>query len=52
MVLASSLGLRVTAEGVETDTQLAELVRLGCDRVQGYLFARPEPAAELSLRLG
>ena len=52
MVLASSLGLRVTAEGVETDTQLAELVRLGCDRVQGYLFARPEPAAELSLHLG
>jgi diguanylate cyclase (GGDEF)-like protein/PAS domain S-box-containing protein len=51
MVLASSLGLSVTAEGVETDTQLAELVRLGCDRVQGYLFARPETAAALSLRL-
>ena len=48
MVLASSLGLSVTAEGVETDTQLAELVRLGCDRVQGYLFARPETAAEVS----
>ena len=51
MVLASSLGLSVTAEGVETDTQLAELVRLGCDRVQGYLFARPETAAEVSSRL-
>ena len=30
MVLAASLGMRVTAEGVETDVQLDELVRLGC----------------------
>ncbi len=52
MVLASSLGLSVTAEGVETETQLTELVRLGCDRVQGFLFARPEAAAEVSARLG
>ena len=41
MVLAHTLGLRVTAEGVETETQLDELLRLGCTRVQGYLFARP-----------
>ena len=51
MVLASSLGLSVTAEGVETDVQLDELMRLGCRRVQGFLFGRPAPAAELSARL-
>ena len=51
MVLASSLGLSVTAEGVETEIQLAELVRLGCDRVQGFLFARPGPPASVSERL-
>ncbi len=43
MVLASSLGLRVTAEGVETEVQLSELLRLGCRRVQGFYFSRPQP---------
>ena len=47
MVLASSLGLSVTAEGVETEVQLSELVRLGCRRVQGYLFGRPMSAERL-----
>jgi diguanylate cyclase (GGDEF)-like protein len=51
MVLASSLGLSVTAEGVETDVQLDELMRLGCRRVQGFLFGRPAPADELAARL-
>jgi diguanylate cyclase (GGDEF)-like protein/PAS domain S-box-containing protein len=51
MVLASSLGLSVTAEGVETDVQLDELMRLGCRRVQGYLFGRPGPADAVSARL-
>jgi EAL domain-containing protein (putative c-di-GMP-specific phosphodiesterase class I) len=36
------------AEGVETADQLASLRRLGCDDVQGYLYARPMPAAELA----
>jgi len=44
--LARGLGLTITAEGVETETQLDELRRLGCDDVQGFLFARPVPAAE------
>jgi len=52
MVLASTLGLRVTAEGVETETQLDELLRLGCSRVQGYLFARPESVDDFTGRLG
>ena len=52
MVLASTLGLRVTAEGVETETQLEELLRLGCSRVQGYLFARPESVDDFTDRLG
>jgi EAL domain-containing protein (putative c-di-GMP-specific phosphodiesterase class I) len=44
--MAESLGMLTIAEGVETAAQLAELERLGCDEVQGYLFARPLPAAE------
>jgi len=51
MALAGSLGLTVTAEGVETEVQLDELVRLGCSRVQGYLFARPQPPEAMSRRL-
>ena len=44
--LSHSLNLGVTAEGVETAAHLNELVRLGCDTAQGYLFSRPVPAAE------
>jgi diguanylate cyclase (GGDEF)-like protein len=45
--LAHALGLRVVAEGVETEAQSLVLARLGCDELQGYLFARPQPADEL-----
>src|SRR5690606_36323432 len=38
--LARGLGLRVTAEGVETDAQLSALVEMGCDWAQGYHFNR------------
>jgi diguanylate cyclase (GGDEF)-like protein/PAS domain S-box-containing protein len=47
IVMAQALGLRVVAEGVETRPQLEVLRAMGCDLVQGYLFARPMPAAEL-----
>lgn len=39
--IAHSLGLQVTAEGVETYSQLEELRRFGCDQIQGYLIAKP-----------
>ena len=41
--LGRALGLRIVAEGVETERQLTELRMLGCDAAQGYLFARPQP---------
>ena len=50
--LGQTLDLRVVAEGIEDEDQRRELVRLGCDRGQGYLFSRPLPAAELVLSYG
>ncbi|MGI4802739.1 MAG: EAL domain-containing protein [Janthinobacterium lividum] len=41
VALADSLHLQVTAEGVETDTQLAMLTDIGCAQVQGFLLGRP-----------
>lgn len=45
--MSRSLGISVTAEGVETAEQLEALHRLGCDDVQGYLISRPVPAADV-----
>lgn len=47
VAMANALELRVTAEGAETNEQLAVLKGLGCERVQGFLFARPMTAREL-----
>ncbi len=47
--MARTLGLRVVAEGVETTAQRDALVALGCDELQGYLFAKPMSAAALAL---
>jgi EAL domain-containing protein (putative c-di-GMP-specific phosphodiesterase class I) len=43
--LSRSLGLKTTAEGIETEEALALLIKLGCNTGQGFLFGRPEPAA-------
>ena len=43
--LAHGLGMRVTAEGIETEEQLDLVHRSGCDKAQGFLLGRPSPAA-------
>ncbi len=47
IALARSLGLRVVAEGVETLRQMEVLHRLGCGLMQGFLFSRAVPSADL-----
>lgn len=49
--MAHNLSLRVTAEGVEAAAQAEMLAALGCDDVQGFLFAPPLPEALLEERL-
>ncbi len=50
--MAHRLGLKVIAEGVETETQVALLRKYACDAVQGYLYSVPVPAGELPVTLG
>ncbi|WP_209010670.1 EAL domain-containing protein [Labrenzia sp. PHM005] len=45
--LGKSLGLRVVAEGAETEGEYSLTVKLGCDGLQGYFCSRPLPAAEI-----
>ncbi|MBH3428434.1 putative bifunctional diguanylate cyclase/phosphodiesterase [Pseudomonas alkylphenolica] len=45
--LGHALGFRITAEGIETQAQYDYLRNAGCDQGQGFLMARPMPAAEL-----
>jgi diguanylate cyclase len=49
--LARALGADIVGEGVEDEAILDALAALGCDRVQGYLFARPMPADEFATTL-
>src|SRR5580698_2340410 len=46
--MSTSLGLTVTAEGVETEEQATLLREWSCDKAQGYLFARPLDAQHLT----
>lgn len=50
--IAHGLGIRVIAEGVETETQVALLTALGCDTLQGHGLARPMPADQVRAWLG
>ncbi|MGH1370892.1 MAG: EAL domain-containing protein [Cellvibrionaceae bacterium] len=44
VTLAKSLDLGVVAEGVESEEQLALLIEMGCEHVQGFYFSKPQPA--------
>lgn len=46
--MAQALGMRTTAEGVETAEQLEYLRQQGCDEAQGYYFSRPLPADDIT----
>ncbi|MCB2072313.1 MAG: EAL domain-containing protein [Novosphingobium sp.] len=46
VAMADSLEMSTTAEGVETELELAVTRKLGCKKIQGYFFGRPMPAAE------
>jgi EAL domain-containing protein (putative c-di-GMP-specific phosphodiesterase class I) len=50
--LSSSLGITTTAEGVETEEQLASLTAEGCNEFQGFLFSRPKTAADIARLFG
>jgi len=41
--MGHGLGLKVVAEGIETETAAARLREFGCDIAQGYLYAKPMP---------
>ncbi len=49
--LAHALGVLALAEGIESEGQLASIDELGCDLAQGYLFAHPTPALEVTRQL-
>ena len=48
IALGRTLGLPVTAEGIETEREAAFVRKLRCDLVQGYLFSRPLPETEVA----
>ncbi len=48
VMLAHNLGMKVVAEGVETEVQLDILRDIGCERAQGYLFSKPADQETIS----
>ncbi|HEX3832540.1 MAG TPA: EAL domain-containing protein [Solirubrobacteraceae bacterium] len=51
IAMAHALSLQVVGEGTETELQVTELTRLGCDIAQGYHFSRPLPAGKITRML-
>ncbi|MGI6577623.1 MAG: EAL domain-containing protein [Eubacteriales bacterium] len=45
--MAKALGMKTVAEGVESKNQVEFLRRIGCDEIQGYIFAKPMPARQM-----
>ncbi len=52
VALADALGMSTTAEGVETLDQVVKLREAGCTQIQGYVFSRPRPSAEIAALFG
>lgn len=52
LMIGAGMHIKVTAEGVEDEHQLQLLRAMGCHQVQGYLFAKPMPAAAVKSYLG
>jgi len=51
VAMSRALSLKVVGEGTETELQVTELARLGCDLAQGFHFSRPVPAQEITRML-
>jgi diguanylate cyclase (GGDEF)-like protein len=51
VAMGHALGLQVVAEGIETHSQMAALMTLGCRAAQGYLFSKPQRAGQISAML-
>ena len=51
IALGKSMDFQIIAEGIETEEQRCLLKSLGCNEAQGFLFARPSPASEVSRML-
>src|SRR6185312_11156243 len=47
VAMATDLDMETTAEGIETEEQLAAVCKAGCSEVQGFLMGRPQPAREV-----
>jgi diguanylate cyclase (GGDEF)-like protein/PAS domain S-box-containing protein len=52
VTVAKALGLHVTAEGIETEEQIAFITSLGCDEAQGFYFGHPQPFEALERSIG
>ena len=44
--IIKSMGKKIVAEGVETEEQAKQIIRVGCDNIQGFFYARPMPMSQ------
>ena len=50
-MLGQELGMKLTAEGIETEEQLSNICNMECDLGQGFLFARPQSSERMATLL-